>query len=395
MSRLEPKTPIAAEEFAARRAAAREEAARRGLDGLLVCSRGGGGVDRYADIAYLTDHYTSFPFIPDLPGRWSGRAHAFLVLPVVGEPRLVIDLPYAERVAMPAGQVVVADLVLEKTAECLAACGLAGARVGLVGSDTLAVGMFRALEAAVPGTQWSDADDVLTGLRAKKSAAEVERLRAASRLGSRMIEAMMQAAEPGATHADVVAAGMAVLIPAGGMLYNSFMASGTGGNHATAFRATFPTWATEEPLAEGQWFRVGISGVLHGYCFDLARSKPIGAVSNRVLEAFEAAIAVVEAGIAAIRPGATAGAVARAALAKQEALGYPLAGVFGGMGHGLGMGWDPPWLTPEQEMRIEPGMVLCVEKTLTRDGYLGDFEQTVLVTADGTELLTDARIRAW
>jgi len=40
-------------------------------------------------------------------------------------------------------------------------------------------------------------------------------------------------------------------------------------------------------------------------------------------------------------------------------------------------------------------MVLNVEKTLMKDGYLGDFEESVLVTEHGPELLTDARVRYW
>jgi methionine aminopeptidase len=39
--------------------------------------------------------------------------------------------------------------------------------------------------------------------------------------------------------------------------------------------------------------------------------------------------------------------------------------------------------------------VLNFEKTLSRDGYLGDFEETVVVTETGVEKLTDARIRWW
>ena len=40
-------------------------------------------------------------------------------------------------------------------------------------------------------------------------------------------------------------------------------------------------------------------------------------------------------------------------------------------------------------------MVLCVERTVERHGYVGDFEETVLVTETGTELLSNARIRRW
>lgn len=395
MSRLIPPAPIAAAEFAGRRDAAARGAAERGLQGLFVCSRGGGAVDRYGDVAWLTDHYTSFPFIPDVEGHWTGRAHAFLALPAAGSPRLVIDIPYANRVAMPADQVVVADLVIEAAIDALRQTGLAAGKVGLVGGDTLALSMFRKIEAALPDIAFVTADDVLGGLRAVKSPGEQARLRDAARLGSRMLDAMMMAAVPGATHADVLTAGMDVLIPAGGILYNSFMASGSGGAHPVAIRSTFPTWASPEPLEAGQWFRTGISGVLNGYVFDLARACPVGPPSVPQVEAFEAAIAVINTGRAAIRPGALAGDVATAGLRRQAELGIPVSGVFSGLGHGVGMGWDVPWLNPGDPTPLVPGMVLCLEKTLVHDGWLGDFEETVLVTPDGAETITDAVIRRW
>ena len=355
MSKLIPAAPIPGAEFAARRAAAAGVAQMRGLDGLLVCARGGGAVDRYGTVTWLTDHYSSFPFIPDVAGHWTGRGHSFLALPVAGEPRLVIDVPYVDRVAMPPEQVVVADLVLEATVEALRSTGLADGRVGLVGGDTMAVTMLRTIEAALPRLTLMAADDALDGLRAVKSPGEVARLRDAARLGSRMIDAMMDAARPGATHADVLAEGMAVLIPAGGILYNSFMASGIGGPGALAIRSTFPTWASPEPLRDGMWFRSGISGVLNGYYFDLARSAPVGPPCTEQVAAFEAAIAVIEAGMDVVRQGAVAGDVAEAGITRQRELGYPLGGVFTGLGHGIGMGWDAPWLNAGTRRRSSRG----------------------------------------
>jgi Xaa-Pro aminopeptidase len=206
---------------------------------------------------------------------------------------------------------------------------------------------------------------------------------------------MMQAAVPGASHGDVVAAGMAVLAPSGAALYNSFMASGRGGENSVAVRRNFPTWGSDEKLADGQWFRIGLSGVVDGYYFDLSRSKAIGPPTNRQIELFEAAVEIVEAGIAAIRPGTTAEEVAAAGLSKQTALGYPNDGVFSGLGHGVGLGWDAPWLAPGDTTVIQPGMVLSIERTIRKDGYLGDFEETVVVTEDGYEKITDAKIRWW
>jgi Xaa-Pro aminopeptidase len=388
-----PAVPAA--EFAERRRRAIARASEEGLDGLLVCARGGGALDRYGDIFYLTNHYSSFPFIPDLPGAWTGRAHAFLVMVSGDEPTLVVDIPSIEAIEMPRDRIVVADLVTEAVIDALKRA-ISKGRIGLVGGDALPMPIGKALEAAVPQLEFVPADHILAGLRAIKSPAEIAKLRAASRLGSRITEAMMEAAVPGATHGDVVAAGLNVLVPARGALYNCFMASGRGGPNPTLTRCNFPTWGSKQPLAEGEWFRVGISGVLDGYCFDLSRSRPVGKSNPEQVEAFEAAIAVIDAGIAAMRRrGATAGDVARAGQKTQQELGFAWKGVFSGLGHGLGLGWDSPWLVPDEPTAIVPGMVMCIEKTLMRNGWLGDFEETVVVTGDGPQLITDARRRFW
>lgn len=388
------KIEIPATEFEQRRDNAQRLAREAGLAGLLVVSRGGAALDRYGDIMYLANHYTSFPYIPDLPGAWTGRAHSFMVMPVGEAPTLVVDIPSIEAVRMPRDQIVLADLVTEAVIDIMRK-SLAKGRVGLVGGDTLPVSLFKQIEAALPGIEWVPADNILAQLRSMKSTIEIAKLRAAAQLGSRMIEGMMAAAVPGATHGDVVAAGMAVLVPAGGMLYNSFMASGRGGESPTMSRCNFPTWGSPTPLAKGDWLRLGISGVLDGYCFDVSRSRAIGSPTNAQVAAFEAAIAVVEEGIAAIRPGNTAGAVAEAGLRKQKELGFTFKGVFSGLGHGIGLGWDSPWLVPGEPTQLKPGMVLNVEKTLMKDGYLGDFEETVVLTERGPQLLTDAQLRFW
>lgn len=382
-------------EFASRRKDAAALAAERGLAGLVVCSRGGGTLDRYGDVFYLSGYYTSFPYIPDLEGNWTGRAHCFLVLAASGDAILVTDIASDGGTAMPDDCVVTTDLVAEGVVAAMRDLGLDNAPVGLVGGDVLPVNLFRAIEGGMGGVRWSDAQDILAGLRSVKSPAEIDALRRASRLGSRVIEAMMAAAEPGARHGDVVAAGSSVLIPAGGMFYNSFMASGRGGHDPVYVRTNFPTWRSDARLEEGQWFRLGISGVLDGYFFDLSRSKAIGPATNRQIDLFEAAIGVVDAGISALVPGITAEEVASAGLGHQDRLGFSNDAVFRGLGHGVGLGWDKPWLAPGDRTVIEPGMVICVERTIRHDGYLGDFEETVLVTPDGPEKLTDATIRYW
>jgi len=390
------ETPgIAPAEFAERRRGAVEHAKREGLRGLLVFSRGGGTLDRYADVLYLTNYYTPFPFIPDLPGNWTARAHTSFTLPVDGESTLVIDSPNDGRIALPAEQIVYTDFVLEDTIKALRKARLERGAVGVVGADAIQATTYNQIRAALPEVEWRDAQHILAQLRMIKSPGEIALLRRSAEVGSRTIEAMMAAAEPGATHGDVVAAGLQVLVPSGGMLYNSFMASGRGGESPVLVKSNFPTWGSKPPLENGMWIRLGISGVVDGYYFDLSRSKAIGPPMKRQIELFEAAMAACEAGIAATRPGTTAGAIGTAGLKTQEDRGFPVKGVFSALGHGIGLGWDSPWLARDDATPIVPNMVLNYERTISADGWLGDYEDSALVTADGAEVLTNAQKRFW
>ena len=386
---------ISTEEFAERRSRAAEMANAEGLEGLLVCSRGGGTLDRFGDVFYLANYYTSFPYIPDLPHVWSARAHTFVVLSAKGDCILVTDAPNDGQTALAEENVIYTDLVLDGVLDAMQRLEMESGSVGLVGGDVLPVDTYQNLATRLANVKWTKAQHILVKLRSVKSPDEIKLLRAASEVGSQALEAMMSAAEPNSTHGDVVAAGMAVLAPAGAALYNSFMASGRGGENPQAVRRNFPTWGSSEPLANGHWLRIGLSGVLNGYYFDHSRSKAIGAPTNQQIELFEAAIDIVEAAIAEIRPGVTAEAVAQAGLAKQTALGYPNDGVFSGLGHGVGLGWDAPWLAAGDKTIIEPGMVLCIERTIRKNGYLGDFEETVVVTENGCEKITGAQMRYW
>jgi Xaa-Pro aminopeptidase len=387
-----PEIPAAEFRDRQRRAAAVAKSA--GLAGLLVCSRGGGTVDRYANVLYLANFYSSFPFIPDVKGHWSARAHSFVVLPAEGEPVLVTDMPVKPEEVRVA-DVRTADELVPEVARAIRDRGLATATLGVAGADALPWTVQRALQAELPEAAFVPADDILDRLRMIKSPAEIAVLRRASELGGLAIEAMMAAAAPGRTQGEVMGEGLRAMAAHGVMLYNSFMGSGRGGNRPRIKYTDFPTFGSDEPIEDGEWFHVGLSGVYRGYYFDHSRSKPIGNPTAPQIEAFEAAIASVQAAIARIRPGATAGEVAEAGFAKLVELGFPTKSDFNGMGHGVGMGWDLPWLVPGDATVLEPDMVLCVERSVEKHGFVGDFEETVLVTPTGHELLTHAPIRRW
>jgi Xaa-Pro aminopeptidase len=385
---------VTIDEFIGRQRKATASANARGLDAILVCSRGGGTVDRYANVYYLANYYSAFPYVTDRRPDWSARGHPFLLLPSAGKPVLIADTG-VKAAEVPVEDILTSDDIIKSVAQAVRMRELERACIGLVGTDVLTQAVFLALQQELPSVRWENADDILITQRMVKSPAEIAILRQASALGSDAIESMMKAARPGATHGEIMGVGLELIAREGGMLYNNFMSSGRGGNQPMVVSSDFPTWASTEPLDDGQWFQIGISGVWRGYYFDHSRSKPIGHATAAQIEAFEASIACVQAGIAAIRPGATAGEVATAALDRLASLGFSPQSDFSGLGHGIGMGWDAPWLVPDDSTVLKPGMVLCVERTVEKHGYVGDFEETVLVTETGAELLSRANIRLW
>ncbi|HLL87542.1 MAG TPA: hypothetical protein VK387_09555, partial [Thermoleophilaceae bacterium] len=133
---------VTAEEFRDRQRRATEAAAERGLDALVVWARGGTSVDFYGDVLYLSNHHSPFPPNQDTP-RWSARSYSGLVLPVSGEPALVVDLPEFEADAIHVDDIRSTLHVPQGLAQALRDRGVDGGRLGLSGRDTLLVSQHR------------------------------------------------------------------------------------------------------------------------------------------------------------------------------------------------------------------------------------------------------------
>ena len=163
---------ISAEEFGARVALARAEAWARGLDGLVVWSKGGGTLDHYANVVYLTNHYSVFPDIPDQAPYWVGHSNVAAVVPVRwgSGPRLRRSCGRGDR---GGGSHRGSRRRPGRCERAIQASGLAGRRVGFVGASAITLERWRLLDAACPGIDWCPADDLLSRIRCVKSEAEV------------------------------------------------------------------------------------------------------------------------------------------------------------------------------------------------------------------------------
>lgn len=391
------------EEYRERQDRAREAAAARGLCGLVSFSRGGGAHDRLADGLWLAGVKTPQPYVPDLQGHWRATGHVAVAVPVDGPVTAVVESEESRAWAV-AEEVVVGEDVIAAAAAALADCPIVGEwpRVGVLGADVLPYAWWTALEdlvrASRPGARLEAADDLGVALRLVKSPAEQRLLRAAGRLGSRAMAEALDAAVPGASEAEVVAAFVQRVVREGGAIYDvvvsSGAASGTLGPSGGASGAA--GWTTRR-LEAGDLMRIDAYGSLAGYLFDFARSMVIGgAGSEEQIELIDAMRASVRAGIGTVRPGVLLSDVvevceqtlASSAHARRHKVPDHLMG--GLWGHGMGLDFGPPWIGPNSREVVQAGWCLALERRAAVAGLGGaQYEDNILIGPAGAEVLTD------
>lgn len=402
---------IAGEEYEARWNRVQAACRARGFDGVLVWSRGGATTDSYADVLYLANHYTLFPLVRDRPPLWAGMSSAALVLPVDDEPTLIVDVPDWRRDLVMVDDVRPSNDIPLATAEVLRDRGLGSGRVGLVAGTTMLVSSYERLRGEAPDVEFVHDDEMLEAIRAMKSPAELELLREASAVGGDVVTAVIDAAlKPGGSEAAAAAAGYALGVERGVAMYDVAVSSGPYSDFYAYGR--LPSW-TLRTLEPGDIFHVDCYGAVNGYLFDLARSCVVGArPTPEQRDVLEAVVDAVRAGVAAIRPGIKGSAVfevVRESLARRGLdSGHGVAGAtevpnpeiqdfgIGVHGHSIGLGWEAPWLIPDEDMRIEAGMCIAVEATAGAP-HAGSacFEQVVIVSESDAELITTLPETYW
>ena len=376
------------------------------LEGLIVWSKGGGPVDTVADVLYLANHSSPFPLIADIPGHWIGRAQSAVVLPIAGDPTLVVDLPDWRRDLVSVEDVRFSLDLPSEVSAVLSERGLAESRLGLVGGNAMLVSPYRHLMNAVPGVELVEADDLVERLRASKSPAELDALRASAEVGNAVVTAMIETAlRPGSTEADAIAAGYSLAVSRCVATYDAAVASGPNSDYYSYGR--LPSWTTRT-LENGDLFHVDTYGALNGYLYDFARCCVVGGhPTAEQREVLETVIDAVSAGTSTIGPGVKAKQVFAAVhsvlsqrgmtgVANDDEMVSALDVSFPAHGHSFGMGWERPWLVSDEDAVIESGMCFGIEAMAGRAGVgSAKFEQDVIVTQEGAELLTTIPTHYW
>src|SRR4029450_992177 len=171
---------------------------------------------------------------------------------------------------------------------------------------------------------------------------------------------------------------------------DNFMIIGSGGKDVLGM-----TPPSERRIAAGDLVTTELTPAVEGYFVQICRTLVAGKASAAQRRAFDVFREALEAGVAAVRPGAVAADVARAEndVFRKHGLGdYTTSKWTRVRGHGVGLFWDSkPHLLEDIETELVPGTALIVHpNTYHPDaGYivLGD---AVVVTDAGVEVLCRA-----
>jgi Xaa-Pro aminopeptidase len=254
-------------------------------------------------------------------------------------------------------------------------------------AEHMTVGMAAGFKRLLPRkTRLRHTRGVVEQLRMLKEPEEIDRIRAAVRMGSDLLETGIRATRPGVAETQVAAELEFAARRAGadGMSFDTIVASGV--------RSALPHGrASNAPIARNGFVVMDFGVILAGYCSDMTRTIHVGRVPTDSRSIYEAVREAQQAAIDAVRPGVTVAAVDAAARTVLKRAG--LARYFThSTGHGVGLEiHESPRIARGVPDVVQAGMVITIEPGAYVPGKGGvRIEDMVLVTARGCEVLTFA-----
>ena len=243
-----------------------------------------------------------------------------------------------------------------------------------------------------------------------RSAAELEKMRAAGRLVGEVLTALTPSVVPGVTTAELDEVAEKMIADAGAI-------PAFKGYHG--YPATICSSINEEVihgipsgqrvLREGDILSIDVGASLEGYFGDSAITVPVGQVSEEAARLLTVTEEALYKAIEVARPGGRVSDIGHAVQKHVEAYGFSVVREF--VGHGIGQKMHEEPQVPNygeagRGPRLAEGMVLAIEPmvnagkpavkvlsdgwtAVTRDKSLSaHFEHTVAITASGAWILT-------
>lgn len=283
------------------------------------------------------------------------------------------------------------DDPIERTVAALSQRGLAARRIAMEATAPFMVPRtWLRLKSALGGDRVADGSEIVEPVRAIKSARELEKIRRACALVGAGMDAALGAVQVGATENDVAVAAYTSMVGGGSdpLVSNPIVTSGPRSGVAhTSFH--------HRALQNGDTVLIELGATVSRYGGALMRTAFIGEPTAEVLKMNDVVLRSLNAAIAAIKPGVTAGSVDQACREVIEEAG--LEEMFRKRtGYSVGVAFAPDWgeghivsLRRDDPRLLEPGMVFHMPPALRAfQRMCVGASETVVVTDAGCEVLT-------
>jgi Xaa-Pro aminopeptidase len=284
------------------------------------------------------------------------------------------------------------DDPVERTIDALSRRGLSARRVAMEATAPfMTARTWLRLKGALGGDRALDGSEVVEPVRAIKSPREIEKIRAACALVEKGIDAALAAVRLGASENDVAVAAYGAMVGNGSdpLVSNPIVTSGPRSGVAhTSFK--------NRRLERGDTVLIELGATVSRYGGALMRTAVLGDPSPEALKMADVVLQSLNAAIAAIKPGVTAGSVDEACRRVIEDAGYE-AMFRKRTGYSVGVAFAPDWgeghivsLRRDDPRLLEPGMVFHMPPALRAFQRLCvGMSETVLVSESGCDVLTD------
>jgi len=368
--------PFSEQEFSERLARVRDRMAREDFGALLLTDP--------SDIFYLTGYST-----------FEVSVHVALV---VTQEDLLLQVPSIEmgpamvttRVARVSGyRWEGIGEVLEPLVQVL------NDGVEKVGIDawhgSLRQGVLEGLKARMAGVRFLNNGGLLKQIRIVKSDAEIRFLRESARITAEGLKAAVASVRPGVTDNEIAAEGARSLLEAGSE-FMSMQPIVVTGRRSSVIHCNHKRTVVQE----GDPVFLEFGSAWHRYTAPMMQTVVAGgAPSSEMRRIHDGCRRIVDTLLASVRPGATFDQAAQDADKALQPLASKVffSGVFG---YTVGAQFPPSWVEGSGfiarggNMQFRPGMVFHLPICLRVPGQWGiGCSETILVTADGAEPITD------
>jgi methionyl aminopeptidase len=242
-----------------------------------------------------------------------------------------------------------------------------------------------------------------------RSQGEIEKLRRVNQLVARILAELRQTVAPGVTTQDLDDLAERRVREAGAEPafkgYHGYPATVCASVNEQVVHGI----PSKRPLVSGDIVSIDMGAKLDGFYGDCAVTAPVGSVSVAATTLLRVTEDALFQGIEAVKPGARVSDIGAAVQQRVEAHGYSVVREFVGHGIGTALHEEPQvanYGPGGRGPRLSEGMVLAIEPmvnigaaavkvlsdgwtAVTSDGSLSaHFEHTVVVTREGTEILT-------